>query len=113
IREFDIATQLSTQQIKKAEIMPNVENKMLEENRESFLQYIKEKTLIVLKNYDLTAARLDKLFKKAEVTFQGLSDEISHQKPSELFLNSSLFKTELMGFNLIELGNQVFFSEKG
>lgn len=112
IREFDIETQLSIGQIKKAEIMPNVENKMLDETRESFLQYIKSKTVVILKNYDLASAQLDKLFSKAESAFKTLSKEIAHQSPEELFVNSTLFKAELNQLSLIELGNQSFFSEK-
>ena len=40
IRTFDIETQLSIEKLKRIQIMPNVENKMLEEKRESFLKYI-------------------------------------------------------------------------
>ena len=39
IRSFDVETQLSVEKLKKISIMPNVENKMLQESRESFLNY--------------------------------------------------------------------------
>ena len=41
IRTFDVETQLSVEQIKKINIIPNVENKFLDEQRESFLKYIR------------------------------------------------------------------------
>ena len=53
IRTFDIETQLSIEKLKKINIMPNVENKMLEEKRESFLKYISAKTIVFAKNLDL------------------------------------------------------------
>ncbi|MEG1377628.1 MAG: transcription-repair coupling factor, partial [Myroides sp.] len=40
IRAFDVETQLSIETNKKITIIPNVENKFLQENRESFLNYI-------------------------------------------------------------------------
>ena len=53
IRSFDVETQLSTSKLSKVSIMPNVENKTSEENRESFLKYISSKTIIFAKNIDL------------------------------------------------------------
>ena len=49
IRSFDVETQLSKEKLKKISIIPNVENKMLQENRESFLNYINEKTAVLFK----------------------------------------------------------------
>src|SRR5699024_2032191 len=72
IREFDIETQLSTGKTKRAEIMPNVENKKLDETRESFLRYSSSKTVVFIKNFDLCAARLDDFFSKAEATFSSM-----------------------------------------
>jgi transcription-repair coupling factor (superfamily II helicase) len=52
IRSFDVATQLSLEKQKKITIIPNVENKVFQENRESFLDYISEKTVIFIQNTD-------------------------------------------------------------
>ena len=38
IRTFDVETQLSKEKVKKIRIIPNVENKYLNENRDSFLK---------------------------------------------------------------------------
>lgn len=111
IRQFDIETQLSTKKVKKAGIMPNVENKMLKETRESFLKYIAAKTVVFLKNYDLLAARIDDFYQKTEKNFKELSKEVSRQQPEELFIHSDLLKKELSEFSLIELSNQVFFQD--
>src|SRR5690606_8667587 len=70
IRTFDVETQLSTEQIKKINIIPNVENKFLEENRESFLKYIASKTVVFVKNTDLLFTRIDDFFSKAETVFK-------------------------------------------
>ena len=48
IRTFDVETQLSTDKKKKISVMPNVENKHLDEVRESFLKYISAKTIVFI-----------------------------------------------------------------
>ncbi|MDC9723504.1 MAG: transcription-repair coupling factor [Urechidicola sp.] len=103
IRTFDVETQLSSERLKKISIMPNVENKLLEEKRASFLKYISPKTVVFSKNIDLLSGRLDKLFEKAATAFSELSAEINHGKPSELFCNGLLIKNQLDDFNLVEI----------
>ena len=113
IRSFDVETQLSTDKVKKISIMPNVENKMLNEVRESFLKYVASNTLIFIKNFDLVSASLDKLFSKAEEAFSTLSKEIKHSEPAELFCNAELLKKQLQEFSVVELSNQAFLSPDG
>ncbi|AOW21198.1 transcription-repair coupling factor [Urechidicola croceus] len=106
IRTFDVETQLSTEKLKKINIMPNVENKLLEENRESFLKYINSKTVVFTKNIDLVAASLDKLFEKAETAFKELSNQIKRGKPEELFCNGDLIKSQIEQFSLVTIENK-------
>ena len=103
IRTFDIETQLSKEKIRKASIMPNVENKTLQEKRESFLKYISSKTVIFTKNNDLLIGKLDKLFAKAEDAFSELSKELSHSKPADLFCNGDFIKNQLSEFTVASL----------
>ena len=111
IRTFDVATQLSTEKVKKITIIPNVANKFLEEKRESFLKYISTKTVVFAKNTALLFDRLDVNFKKAEEAFSKLSEDIKHAKPEELFLNSRQFKTQLQAFGVIRFGATVMPDE--
>ncbi len=103
IRSFDIETQLSNEKQQKINIIPNVENKTLEEYREPFLQYISSKTVIITKNIDTISTRLDSLFTKASEAFKLLSKEIKHLKPNELFCTGNQMKEELKQFTLCEL----------
>nr|WP_299487434.1 transcription-repair coupling factor [uncultured Allomuricauda sp.] len=110
IRTFDVETQLSTEKVKRISIIPNVENKFLQESRESFLKYISSKTIIFSKNLDLVYGRIDSFFEKAEESFAKLQGELKHAKPEELFVNSTLLKSQLEDFNLIEVGNSNYLS---
>ncbi|AUC16701.1 transcription-repair coupling factor [Tenacibaculum sp. SZ-18] len=100
IRTFDVETQLSKEKFSKVSIMPNVENKALQESRESFLKYISSKTVLLVKNKDLLTGNLDKFFRKAEVEFEKLSKEVQHSKPSELFCNGTTIESQLSDFNI-------------
>ena len=107
IRSFDVATQLSTEKLKKASIIPNVENKTLQEHRESFLKYISSETIIFTKNTSLLTGNLDKYFEKASEAFKDLSKEIKHAAPSELFCNGNFIKEQLQEFTLVEMSTKV------
>ncbi len=106
IRTFDVETQLSKEKLKKVSIMPNVENKTLQENRESFLSYIDSKTVVFSKNSDLMSGKLDKFFQKAEDAFKDLSATIKQAEPSELFCDGEFIKNQLQNFSLVDFGTQ-------
>lgn len=104
IRTFDVETQLSKEKLKKVSIMPNVENKTLQESRESFLKYISSKTIVFAKNIELLSGNLDKFFKKAEEAFDGLSKEIKHAKPKELFCDGNFINKQIQEFSVVHFG---------
>ncbi len=110
IRSFDVATQLSIEIQKKISIIPNVDNKFSNESRESFLQYINEKTVLLLQNTEGLLSQLDKLFEKANEAFDQLSKEVNHGTPEELFINSKSFLKKALDFSIVEIGNTTTFS---
>ncbi|MEZ4874973.1 MAG: transcription-repair coupling factor [Flavobacteriaceae bacterium] len=105
IRTFDVETQLSLEQRKKVSIIPNVENKMLEEKRETFLEYIASKTVVFLKNEELLASSIDGLFAKATEAFAAIKTEVKLSEPAALFTTSQLVKAQL------ELFTKVFIKD--
>lgn len=109
IRSFDVETQLSVETHKKITIIPNVENKIFQENRESFLDYIAEKTILFIQNTDGLFSQLDKQFTRAEEAFEKLSKEIKHAEPEQLFLNQSSFIKRALDFSIVELASKPIF----
>ncbi|WP_418264495.1 transcription-repair coupling factor [Flavobacterium faecale] len=109
IRTFDVATQLSIEKQNKITIIPNVENKVFQENRESFLDYISEKTVLVLQNTDGFLSQLDKQFARAEEAFEKLSKEIKRSTPEQLFLNQKEFIKRALDFSIVELAPKPIF----
>lgn len=104
IRTFDIESQLSEEKLKKVSIIPNIENKALQEKRQSFLKYISSNSCVFLKNAELLSGRLDLLFEKAQVAFNELSEELNHSKPEELFCNGEFIKEQLTSFSVAHWG---------
>lgn len=104
IRTFDIESQLSEEKLKKVSIIPNIENKTLQEKRQSFLKYISANSKVFIKNEELLSGRLDLLFEKAQVAFSELSEELNHSKPEELFCNGAFIKEQLKDFSVAHWG---------
>lgn len=98
IRCFDVETQLSTEQVKRIGIIPNVANKLLEEQRASFLEYIARKTVVFTANQRLVEEKLDDFYQKAEEAFAELDQTVKQLKPEELFINGNTFSALLESF---------------
>ncbi|MGB3343183.1 MAG: transcription-repair coupling factor [Aequorivita sp.] len=103
IRTFDVETQLSLDQKKKVSIIPNIENKIIDENRESFLKYIASKTVVFIKNEGIFFSAIDNLFKKATEAFDALDPIIKRAKPSELFCTGEMLHKQLKDFTTVSL----------
>jgi transcription-repair coupling factor (superfamily II helicase) len=103
IRSFDVETQLSTERLKKVTVIPNVENKFLEEDRQSFFNYIQPNTTIFVNNIEHLQNRIQDLFQKAIVAFGELSKDIKHAPPEELFCDASAIAKGLEKYTTVEL----------
>ena len=109
IRSFDVETQLSIEKKNKITIIPNVENKFFQEDRESFLDYIASNTTLFIQNTEGLISKLDTLFAKAEEAYNKLKGEIKHLAPEQLFLNQKSFLKKALDFNVVELGSKAIF----
>ncbi|WP_394331221.1 transcription-repair coupling factor [Flavobacterium akiainvivens] len=109
IRTFDVASQLSLEKKNKITVIPNLENKLLNEKREGFLEYINEKTVLFIQNTDALLTQLDTLYRKANEAFDKLSKDIKHATPDELFVNQQAFVKKALDFTVVELGSQATF----
>lgn len=109
IRSFDVETQLSIETQRKITIIPNVENQFFQENRESFLNYISEKTVLFVQNSDDLGSKLDKLYQKAIEKYQNLNATIKHLSPEKLFVNKTTFVKKATVFKVVELHTNSIF----
>lgn len=112
IRTFDVETQLSIETQKKISIIPNVENKVWQEQRQSFLEYIPKNTLLGLQNIEAFQTHLQQLFEKATDAFAKQKTTIKQLNPEDLFLQSSAFIRSIESFKTVEWASTPHFLPK-
>ncbi|MBA9078368.1 transcription-repair coupling factor [Rufibacter quisquiliarum] len=113
IRTFDPSTQLSVEQKKHISIIPNVQTKLLQETRESFLDFIPEDSKIWVKDYRHTLDVVSESYEKAEQAFQEMLESSAGvqivSNPEDLFESGKAFKKRLEAFTLVEFGKRFNF----
>jgi transcription-repair coupling factor (superfamily II helicase) len=103
IRSFDIESQLSTKSLKKISIIPNVEHKKIQEDREGFLKYLSNDTIICTKDSSLLFDTLNSLFKRSQETFKNLNNTVKQLTPEKLFIDAKSIKQDLSHFSRISI----------
>jgi transcription-repair coupling factor (superfamily II helicase) len=113
IRSFDPDSQLSVQVLSKINIVPNIQGKLLKEERQSFLNFIPTNTLLFVKDFQQSLDVISKYFDKATNNFNDLMQESADTKivlsPDELFLPPDSFLAQSSQFKSIAFGHR--FSE--
>lgn len=107
IRTFDVETQLSVKKIEKISLMPNVENKALQESRDSFFKYIATDTVVFTQDIEQLAARIDTNFEKAQEAYNNLDSGVKRTAPEALFCDSQTIKRQLLDFTLVKLSSDL------
>ena len=105
IRTFNIEDQLSVSTIQKLAIIPNVQGKLLTEQRTSFLEFLPASSKIWCKDYDLVVGKIGKGFDTANYAFEKLDTETKHLTPEELYINADELTQLLQERSLIAWGN--------
>jgi len=107
IRTFDPVTQLSIKEYQRVSIIPNVQTTLIEESRESFLEFLPKNSLIWIKDAQLTTEQIQHDFDKAIAAYSDTeSSPLKHLQPIELFTNKEEFSEQINTSNTIEFGTQ-------
>jgi transcription-repair coupling factor (superfamily II helicase) len=105
IRSFDSISQLSINAHRFCNIIPNIQAKILQESRQTFLEFLGEDTVIWFKHFQLTIDRIEKAFLLAETAYDKLDNVIKQLEPLELYTDKDTFTKQALGVNLVEFGN--------
>lgn len=109
IRSFDPGSQLSVDTLTQISIIPNVQTKLMQEERQSLLDFISPSTRLWFKDFQLTLDVLKKSFEKAEGSFETIVQQSGAQvvlKPEQLFEVAKTFKARSESFQRIEFGSR-------
>ncbi len=113
IRTFNPETQLSVEPRTSVSIIPNVQTKLLQERRESFLDFLPRTSCLWVKDVRQVLDVVTTLFEKAEANFQKVLEEAGGMqivsKPSDLFEQGKSLKKCLDEFAIVEFGKRFHF----
>ena len=111
IRTFDPTTQLSVENKKAVSIIPNIQTKLLEEERVSLLDYISKSTVLWFKDLKLTLDVIEKSFEKASESFTEVIEGVQIvSDPDQLFETPQHFKEMMAEYRVVEYGKQFYFN---
>lgn len=109
IRSFDPGSQLSVESLEHINIIPNVQTRLVQEERQSFLDFISPQSRIWIKDFQLTCDIIQKCFEKAEASFEKILKESGTQvisSPEKLFEVGSDFSVRSQDFTRVEFGSR-------
>lgn len=115
IRSFDPGSQLSVEEVKKINLMPDVQTRLVKEDRQSLLKFLPENTRVWIKDVQRTADVLEAGFEKATAGFDRIVRNSGASRlalqPEHLFVTPEKFLAELHGHRVIEFGQRSYFAE--
>ncbi len=113
IRTFDPETQLSLDKIDQISIIPNIQTKLLQEQRQSFLEFLPKDTLLWFKDYQFSIDVIEENFLKAKGQFDQIVSKTENEKlllkPENLFDGAEAFESKLKSFGKVEFGHKFYF----
>lgn len=112
IRLFDPESQLSQKQLEQVSLIPNVQTKLLHEERQSFLKFFPDEALIWIKDYRNTLDIVQRGFEKVTESFEQLMAVSGQSKvisdPIMLFETGASLTDLLAPFRKIEFGKRFY-----
>jgi transcription-repair coupling factor (superfamily II helicase) len=116
IRSFDPGSQLSVDALEKINLMPNVQTRLVQEERQSLLDFISTTARIWLKDSEMARDVIERGFKKASASFDKILRESGNTKvvlePNHLFNTGKDFIQNLNALSCIEFGSKFYFEPK-
>jgi transcription-repair coupling factor (superfamily II helicase) len=106
IKSFDPTNQRSLKTHAKVEIIPNVQDRSIIENRQSFFEYLPSSAVVWTENLEQTGQKVFREFEKAKETYADLKTEVKHLPPEDLFINRDEFYSKIIEFRNIIVDNQ-------
>ncbi len=112
IRTFDAASQLSIDKLKEINIIPNIQTKLIKEERQAFLDFLPRNTKLWFKDYQQTMDTIDRYFERARESFSDILQQSGDTQvvldPEDLFESGDSFQKLDIGYVKIEFGKRFY-----
>jgi transcription-repair coupling factor (superfamily II helicase) len=113
IRTFDPGSQLSVERLDQVRIMPDVQTKLTQEERQTLLEFVPPNTRLWVKDYQHVLDSLSKSFEQVESKFDRISFNGTMPglglSPEKLFVPHAEFSKQAQEFQIIEFGSRGYF----
>lgn len=110
IRTFEPGSQLSVGAHDHVSIIPNVQTKLVQEERQSLLEFIDPQTRLWFKDFQMTTDVIQQNFEKVGTSFDKVLRESGNTRvvarPDELFEQGLTFSGRCLNFTCVEFGNR-------
>ena len=103
LRTFDAVSQLSVQRLKDITIVPNLEERIINERKETFFHLLPANSSLWIDDINLAAELIDKESEKLT------SDKNQLKNISEQLIKSSDFLNKILDYHIIETGKKSYF----
>lgn len=114
IRTFDPGSQLSIDRLEEVRLLPDVQTKLVLEERQSLLEFVPATTRLWVKDFQHAVDMLDTCFGHAESKFDRIAlhglAPVPGLTPEKLFVSGEAFSAQAKTFQIIEFGSRTNFS---
>lgn len=112
IRTFNPESQLSVENLKFISIIPNVQTRLLQEVRESFLDFIPNNTLLWIKDVEHCLDVTEKYFERVSADFENILAKSGNTQvisdPEVLFETRASIQKQILKYKCVEMGKKFF-----
>ena len=112
IRKFDPADQLSVGKMDRAVIVPDVQDQLVKEAREPFLEFLGEQCCVWAWDVRGVVDQLDKEVEKAEGFYERRTGLIEALRPGELYSTGLRFERRLEAHRVVEFSGSTSFTDR-
>lgn len=115
IRTFDPETQLSQESLSRINIIPNIQTRLIKEERVPFFDFLPDNTLFFFKDLEYSLEQTESNFEKAEQAHQAMAPEGASinisSKPEVLYESRQGFLRHVRKFPLVEFGRKAYLKQ--
>ena len=111
IRAFDPAEQLSVRSLRKATIVPNVQDEVLLTEKVPFFNFLPAKTTVWAQDIEELKLKVDAELREAGNTYAQLDNVIGQSKPEEKYINSEEIVSTFDNYRIIEFGQRTYYKD--
>lgn len=111
IRAFDPAEQLSVKSLRKATIVPNVQDEVLLAEKVPFFEFFSGKTTVWVEDVEELKLLVDKEMDDAKMAYAQLGNTVGRAAPIDKYVSSSEILQSLESRRVVEFGQRTYFRD--